>query len=60
MNNPKLYNLELHKKVNGKWVHQSTIIWNSQAPLCYGEKKKLDSVKAYFEFYKVVPNELEK
>lgn len=56
MKPPKLFNLELHKKVNGKWVHYSTIIWNKLASLCYGEKKKLESVKSHFEFYKVVPN----
>lgn len=57
MTKPKLYNLELHKKVNGMWIKHSTIIWAGPASLCYGEKKKLDSIKAHFEFYKVVPNQ---
>lgn len=52
----KLWDLQLHKKLNGKWIFHQTIIWNGSAQLVYGEKKKLDSVKAYFEFYKVVEN----
>ena len=50
------FNLELHKKVNGKWVHFETILWNAPASLAYGMKKKLEACKAYFEFYKVTLN----
>lgn len=53
----KLYNLELHKKLNGKWVHYSTDIWNSSYSLCKGEKIKKEAYKAHFEFYKIVPNQ---
>ena len=52
----KTYNLELHKKVNGKWVHSETVIWNVPASLAYGEMKKRAAYKAYFEFYKVTLN----
>lgn len=52
----KLYNLELHKKVNGKWVHHSTVVWNGPYSLCKGEGVKKNAYKAHFEFYKIVPN----
>ncbi len=53
----KLHNLELHKKVNGVWVHDSTVIWNCPYSLCAGEKIKRNAYKAHFEFYKIVDNE---
>jgi len=48
------YNLELHKKVNGSWVHDSTPIYNVPYALCRGEKIKREAYKSYFEFYKIV------
>ena len=52
----KLYNLELHRKVNGKWQHYSTVLWAVPYPLAKGEKRKREACKAYFEFYKIVEN----
>ncbi len=52
----KLWDLRYYTKQNGKWVFQSTVIWNGPASLVWGEMKKLNSVKAYFEYYKVVEN----
>lgn len=56
MKNPKLYNLELHKKVNGKWVHHMTRIKNSPYSLCKGMKLHYEMSKTHFEFYKIVEN----
>lgn len=53
----KLYNLELHKKVGNKYVHDSTVVWQCPYSLCKGEKIKKQAYKAHFEFYKIVPNE---
>ena len=50
------YNLELWKKVNGKWVHSETVIWNAPYSLCKGEKVKRNAYKAHFEYYKIVKN----
>lgn len=52
----RLHNLQLWKKVNGKWIHFSTEIWNGPYSLCKGEKIKKEAYKAHFEFYKIVPN----
>ena len=51
-----LYNLELHKKVNGIWLHFETIIWNVPYALCLGEKIKKEAYKSHFEFYKITKN----
>jgi hypothetical protein len=56
MKPPKLHNLELHKKINGKWQHSSTVVWNSPYSLCKGEKTKREANKSHFEFYKIVPS----
>ena len=56
MQKPRLYDLQLHKKVNGVWVHFSTLIWNSPYPLCRGMKLQYEMHKAHFEFYKIKLN----
>lgn len=53
----KLYNLELHRRVNGKWMHVRTLVWAAPYPLCRGEKIKYEAnTKAYFEYLKIVAN----
>lgn len=53
----KLYNLELHRRVNGKWMHVRTLVWAAPYPLCKGEKIKYEANnKAYFEYLKIVLN----
>lgn len=52
----KLFNLELHTKVDGRWRHHSTVVWNCPFSLCKGEMIKRNAYKTHFEFYKIVPN----
>ena len=53
---PKKYNLELWKKLRGEWRHHSTVMYNQPYGICSSEKKKRETNKAHFEFYKIVPN----
>jgi len=56
MKHLKRFNLELYEKQGQRWYLTKTIIWNSHYNLCRGEKRKLEAIKSYFQFYKIVPN----
>ncbi len=54
---PKMYDLQLWRKVDDTYRHVETRVWNSPYRLCKWEKDNREAYKAHFEFYKIVPNQ---